>query len=153
MGFVTLKKPIYRAAVIPYHIDEYGAVLMMFQRPSDPTYSGDVFQLAKGQVDAGETFEQTALREGGEELGLRPSNIKSTFRLGTFLKYTDVFCCEVINRDDFGDHDHETAERKWMTVEEFNMTGRDIHHEVVNAACQEILMRIISGLVEDDEQS
>jgi 8-oxo-dGTP pyrophosphatase MutT (NUDIX family) len=137
----TYRQPIYRAAIIPYFFDQNGSVQMMFMKPSDPMFGGPDFQIAKGHVDPGEQPEAAAVREGGEELGLKPSNIKSIFHLGRFLKYTDVYCCEIGDVTDFDPYEDETGEVTWMTVEYFAHIGRDIHRDIVDQAYTEITSR------------
>ena len=142
------RPPIYRAAVIPYVFNEYGEPLMMFMKPSDPKYGGNMFQIAKGHVDPGEDPHTAAIREGGEELGLKPSNIISTFHLGRYLKYTDVYCCEVIDQRDFDEFEDETGEVTWMTIEQFAENGRDIHRQLVDDAYNEICNRQLLSMLE-----
>ena len=142
------RAPIYRAAIIPYVYDDNGDLQMMFMKPSDPMYGGDQFQIAKGHVDPGEEPDAAAIREGGEELGLNPANIRSIFHLGRYLKYTDVYCCEVIDQQDFGQFESETGEVTWMTVEQFAEVGREIHRQLVDDAFNEISNRQLMSMLE-----
>lgn len=143
----TYRAPIYRAAIIPYTFGEDGNLIMMFMQPSDSRYGGDAFQLAKGHVDPGEDPETAAIREGGEELGLKPDNILSIFHLGRYLKYTDVYCCEIRDRSDFGEFEDETGAVAWMTVDEFAEVGRDIHRQLVDDAAGQIAERFMQNLL------
>ncbi len=128
------KKILYRAGVIPY-LHKDGELRMLFMRPSDPKYGGDVFQIAKGKIDPGETPLEAAMREGKEELGLFSGNVKRTTSLGgMMLGRTFFFVAEIENEDLFGDPHFETKETKWMTEREFMSVGRDLHKAVVKAA-------------------
>lgn len=131
------KKLVYRAGTIPYIIEE-GQVWMLFMRPSDPEYGGDAFQIAKGKIEDGEETLVAGLREANEELGLVSSNIISTEEVGTFMGRTTVFVARVKMREFFGEPGFETSETKWMTVEQFNQSGRDLHRPVVKSAYKKI---------------
>lgn len=132
------KQLVYRAGVIPYYADDAGVVHMLFMRPSDPLYGGDRMQIAKGRVDEGETFLQTALREGSEELGLLNTNISRIDEVGTFMGRTTVYVAAVVDPLDFGVPGFETSEVQWMTLEEFQREGRDLHVAVVSEAYKKI---------------
>lgn len=138
---VTVKKKQQRAGIIPYFIEPDGRISMLFMKPSNPKYGGDVFQIAKGRVEDGETNKDAATREGGEELGLFNGNISSIVSVGTFLGYTEFFICLVNDKDMFGDPHFETGTTQWMTPEEFSEYGRSIHKHVVAAAERKIRTR------------
>lgn len=122
----------YRAAIVPY-IVEGDKIHMMFMLPSNPKYGGNHFQLCKGKIEDGETPQQAAVREGQEELGLFAGNITRIDDLGVVLGRTTLFAAQVKDRDMFGDPHFETKETRWMTPEEFQAEGRDIHKPVVKA--------------------
>lgn len=126
------KKKTNRSGIVPYFIDE-GTIKMMFMRPSDPKFGGDTFQIAKGKHEDGESAEEAGLREGREELGLFRGNIGVIHALGKFLGRTDMFVVKINDPDMFGDPDHETSATNWMTPEEFQAEGRDLHKPVVKA--------------------
>ncbi len=132
------KSKIYRSGVLPYHIDEEGILKLLFMRPSDPKFGGDSFQIAKGKHEEGEDAETAGLREAEEELGLFSGNVEVLTRLGKFLGRTSMFVAKVKDPDMFGDPCYETAETKWMTPEEFQEEGRDLHKPVVKAAVRYI---------------
>jgi len=132
------KKVVYRAGVIPYIINGDGVPIMMFMRPSDSEYGGDLFQLAKGKVDDGETSLVAALREAKEELGLFIGNVIFTEELGVFMGRTTVFLAKVKKKDMFGEPSFETSDVKWMSLDEFMDEGRDLHKPVVQAAMRRI---------------
>jgi len=131
------KKIIYRAGVIPYIVED-GEVKMLFMRPSDGKYGGDVFQLAKGKFEEGETAEEAGLREASEELGLFSGNVEQLTELGVFMVRTTVFVAKIKDKDHFGEPHFETKEVKWMTAEEFQKTGRDLHKPIIKAAMRKI---------------
>jgi len=140
-----MTKPlIYRAAVIPYVIED-GIVKMMFMKPSNTQYGGDNFQIAKGRIEDGETAEQTARREGYEELGLREDNILTFNELGVFLGRTTFYVVGVADKTAFDQPHFETDETRWMTFEEFQKEGRDIHRSVVQSAMN--LIEFAEGLI------
>lgn len=56
--------------------------------------------------------------------------------LGTFLGRTHMFVCKIKDPDMFGDPTtpEEVESTRWMTPEEFQAEGRDLHKHVVRAA-------------------
>lgn len=126
---------VYRAGTIPYVVKE-GEVKMMFMRPSDPEFSGDTFQIAKGRVEEGETHKETAIREAKEELGLFVGNVLLTEELGVFMGRTTVYVAKIKNEDMFGEPSFETEEVRWMTLDQFMTEGRELHRPVVQAAAR-----------------
>lgn len=133
------KKNLYRGGVIPYYIDKQ-EIKMMFMMPSVAKYGGKTFQIAKGKQDPGETLFVTAMREGQEELGLFRGNVEQVHLLGTFLGRTEVYIAEVKDPSPtmFGDPTEETEEVAWMTPEQFNQEGRELHRPVIKAATRMI---------------
>lgn len=142
------KKKIYRAGVIPYIIID-GEIKMMFMKPSDVKYGGDVFQIAKGKTEEGETMKQAAFREASEELGLFSGNVLRSDEIGIFLGRMTMFIAEVKDIDMFGNPHFETSAVKWMTPEEFQNNGRDLHKPVVKAAVRKIKKLIGKQLAEE----
>lgn len=131
------KKILYRAGMIPYLIED-GEVKMMFMKPSETLYGGDQLQLCKGVVEEGEDNRTAALREGGEELGLKSENIESITELGNFLGRTTVYVAKVKNDHDFDEPHYETAATGWLTCDGFMKVGRELHKEIVQLAEQVI---------------
>lgn len=132
-----MRKKIFRAGLIPYYINSHdNSINMLFMQPSDPKFGGgDKFQCCKGKIEEGETELEAAKREAQEEVGLFVPNLKDEpHNLGVFLGRTTIFIAEIKDKDMFGDHDSETAETKWMSPEEFNKSGRDLHRPIVKAA-------------------
>lgn len=133
------KKQIHRAGIIPYIIKD-SELHMLFMKPSDPKYGGDVFQIAKGKLEEGETAEQAALREGNEELGLFSGNIEGEVEsLGDWLGRTTFFIAKIKDEKMFGEPHFETGETKWMTPEQFTSIGRGLHKSIVKAAVRKII--------------
>lgn len=133
---------VYRAGLIPYHIDEdTGRIKMMFMRPIPEVakWSGDVFQMAKGKIEEGEEAEAAAVREAREELGLFIGNVEMISEVGNFLGRTTVFVAKVKSMDMFGLPTDETEETAWMTEEEFLIDGRELHHPVIQACVRHIM--------------
>ena len=122
--------------------------MMMFMVPSDPTFSGNDPQMAKGRIDDGEDAQDASVREAAEELGLRASNIESIHRLGVYLGRTTVFIAKVKDKNDFGTTDEETLETMWLSIEQFNYVGRDLHRGVVLDAHRMICE--IEGITDDE---
>jgi 8-oxo-dGTP pyrophosphatase MutT (NUDIX family) len=110
-----------KAGIIPFHIDNKGVLSVLLTKPSDPDYGGSNYQIAKGGIDEGETLEQTALREGIEELGLREYNTIGMLYMG-FDNIQDyelhVYLTRVKNRQDFNKPHYETDSTKWFTRNE-----------------------------------
>lgn len=133
------KKKIYRAGFLPYHLNGDDKIEFLFMKPSDPEYGGSEFQMSKGKIDPGETPEQAAFREAKEELGLfKPNVIGDVKHLGNFLGRTEVYVGKIKDKNMFGDTTFETKETKWMTSEEFDKEGRDIHKPVIRSATRYI---------------
>lgn len=132
------KKKVSRSGVLPYYIDDDGEIQILFMKPSNGKYGGKSFQMAKGKHEDGETAKEAGLREAGEELGLFTGNIEHTKKLGNFLGRTHVYVSKIKDPDMFGDTCDETESTKWMTPEQFQKKGRDLHRAVVKAAVRYI---------------
>ena len=132
------RNKVYRAALIPF-IEEGDEISMLFMKPSKPQYGGDKFQLAKGKQEEGESLVDTALREAKEELGLFEGNVLALEDIGEWLGRTTVFVCHIKDRDMFGDPHYETGETRWMTLEDFDKDGRDLHKPIVKAAHRKMI--------------
>lgn len=131
-----------KAGIIPYFKNEDGSIDFLFMVSSDPKFGGPDPMISKGEVEDGESTQQAARREGAEELGLKPSNIKSSFTLisdnttkGLDNSYRMViYACEVKSKTNFGHYHYETAYTKWMTNNQFQKTGRTAHRKIVQRA-------------------
>lgn len=137
-----MSKKVNRAGVIPYIIEK-GEIKMMFMKPSASKFGGDCFQIAKGKQEKDETKQEAALREASEEIGLFEGNIKELYDLGTFMGRTSIFVAKMKDKKMFGDPNFETSEVKWMTAEQFDDIGRDLHKPIIKAAVR---------LIKDKEQ-
>lgn len=98
-----------------------------------------------------ETLPETAVREGVEELGLRLSNIAALHVLGDY-RFTSatnrkeialwLLAAQMRNEDDFlsvQDVAASTADRRWMTLAEFQRQGRPDHAHILGLAEEKIL--------------
>jgi 8-oxo-dGTP pyrophosphatase MutT (NUDIX family) len=87
------------------------------------------WQLPKGIVDPGETFEVTAVREVREEAGIETDlvelietvqywyqRVQSGKRI-RYHKYVHFYLLQY-RAGDVSDHDHEIAESRWVSFEE-----------------------------------
>jgi len=142
-----MKEKIYRAGMIPFYVSEDGTILMKFMVPSDQTYGGSAPQFAKGRIENGEIPEEAAIREASEELGLREENVLWYNYLGIFLGRTHMYICEVEKQHDFDEPHYETESTHWMTLEEFEKSGRELHRPVIRAAHAAFIQ-----IKEDDEE-
>lgn len=146
MKLFEVAKISERAGFIPYII-ENGEPLFFFMKPSNPSFGGPLFQIAKGGLEKGETAIEAALREAKEELGLKRSNVKDdTIKLvwrgkmrgaeESYILY--VFIGEVSKKDKFGETTHETDETAWLTAKEFSKQGRKPQQHIVRKAAEAI---------------
>jgi hypothetical protein len=87
-----------------------------------------------------ETLAQTALREGIEELGLILENIGRLFDMGAYDfssattgkgKTMWLFAAEMKSEEFSPEVAPTTADRGWLTLEEFNMVGREDHRYIL----------------------
>lgn len=128
-----------KAGIIPWLIED-GEMKMMFMIPSDPKYGGPNPQIAKGGVDPGENTRSAAIREGFEELGLLPKNILQVTKIVTVsLTGLDesypmtIYAARVKNKNNFVTPHFETGRTMWLTNDEFQATGRNIHKQIVKS--------------------
>jgi len=129
---------VYRAGVIPYYIND-GKIQMLFMKPSDTKYGGDSYQVAKGKVEDGESDRAAAFREANEELGLITGNILRVEDLGVFLGRTTIFIAKIVDPEKFREPHYETDSVSWMTLEQFQAEGRELHRPMVNEAVKAIV--------------
>jgi len=134
-------KMLQKAGIIPYYVDDKDIPRMMFMTPSDPTYGGPEFQIAKGFVDGKESIKNAAVREGSEELGLITSNIVSIDKISSKTITGDldtyqmtVYVAEIVDPSNFGETDYETGDRAWLSMEEYVAIGKKSHLPFVREA-------------------
>lgn len=135
-------KIFFRAGLIPFYIDSENNIKMLFMYPSSNNMEDDFsppvnyfsYQCAKGRLDPEDNgnFLKAAIREGCEELGLKRSNIELVEKVDkTFFNRSEFFICKITDPDDFDEPHWETETTKWMTSDEFDSLGRDIHKPLV----------------------
>lgn len=124
---------IERAGIIPFALDEDGKVVMLFMKPSDPTYGGTEWQIAKGGIDPGEKPINAAIREGKEELGLLKNNIKKIYP-ALNEKNLSVFCCSIKDKNKFTKPHFETKSTKWLNWGQIYSQGRRWQIKYIAAA-------------------
>lgn len=129
-----------KAGMIPYMIDpKDGQLKMLFMVASDPKFGGPKPMISKGTIEPGEDVLVAAIREAGEELGLKESNLKNKpfkvwegfVSLRTSKYDLTIFAVEIKNKADFNKWDYETLYATWMTNESFQEKGRKDHKEIV----------------------
>lgn len=129
-----MKEKVYRAGMIPFHMDENGKIEMKFMIPSDQRFGTANPQFAKGRIEKNENHEEAAMREAKEEIGLKEDNINWMYYLGIFLGRTYMYICEVKSKENFDEAHYETESTHWMTLEEFEKDGRELHRPVIREA-------------------
>lgn len=135
---------VYRAGAIPYIIED-GQIQMLFMRPSFHEFGTFTYQIPKGKVEEDdENHLLAALRECREEVGLFLGNVIRTDEVGVFMGRTTVFVTKIKNKDMFGLPSDETESVKWMTPEQFQLEGRDLHRPTVSAAVR--LIKKLEGM-------
>ncbi len=135
---------VWRAGGIPYIVDEYGQVSMMFMIPADTEFNKinpdlKLPQIAKGRVEPFEHPLAAAHRECAEELGLVDGNIVSTIEGGVVLGRTHVYAFKIADQTAFTGYSAETESTMWMTYDEFMGSGRELHKTVVDMLHTKIL--------------
>ena len=95
--------------------------------------------ISKGTIEDGEDKLTAAIREAGEELGLKEVNLKNEpflvwegfVSLRTSKYDLTVFAAEIKDKSDFDKWDFETLYATWMTNESFQEKGRKDHKSIV----------------------
>lgn len=121
-----------KAGIVPFYFVEEEPH-MMFMRPSDESYGGSKFQIAKGHIDKGENPLEAALRECNEELGLIESNILWLEKCDVFFGNHHIYVALLKSNSPqkFDSFTDETAEVAWMNESNFLDVGRKRHHPVI----------------------
>lgn len=140
-----------KAGMIPYMFDENGKLRMLFMVSSDPKYGGPRPMISKGNIDEGEDDISAAIREANEELGLRTTNMlempwsffSEQVKLSSSTYHLVLFACMIYsaNQKDFDAPHYETKYTKWMSLEEFQLTGRPDHKPIVEKLVKNICDR------------
>lgn len=136
---------IIKAGIIPFIQTDRG-VEMLFMISSDAKFGGPDPMIGKGNIDDGETPEQAGLREGHEELGLKPSNfagtpflVKDALTQGLDDAYgMRILAVEVKSKTDFDTPHYETERTLWLTAEEYGQQGRKNQLEFVQLLQQKL---------------
>lgn len=161
--------PVIKVGILPF-IKSVGGIKIMAMKPlaENEVLGKPQFQIAKGtrrinisgewcdmRMDdlqyADESFHETlvatALREGNEEIGLKPENIHALFDLGGFTfisaskgvqKPMHLFAAQIIDTNNFGHYEATTAEVRWFTEEEFVHHGRPDHVAILRQVMQRL---------------
>lgn len=165
--------PVIKVGILPF-ISKEGTpgqateIMVMKPHAEKEIFGAPKFQIAKGTrrinisgrwcdmraddlLYADESFHEplieTALREGREEIGLRPHNIRQLYDLGGFTfisaskgnkKLMHLYAAEIIDPKNFGKFEETTSEASWMTAAEFNTKGREDHAAIVNEAVERL---------------
>lgn len=129
-----MREKVYRAGMIPFFVNKDNIIEMKFMVPSDQRFGTSNPQFAKGRIEKNEIHEEAAIREAKEELGLREDNVKWFNYLGTFLGRTHMYICEVESKENFDEPHYETESTHWMTLEDFEERGRELHRPVIREA-------------------
>ena len=156
-------KQVIKVGIVPFIIND-GKIQIMAMKPiaENEKLGKPQFQIAKGtrriningnwcdmRADdlkfADESFYEslldTALREGQEEIGLKPKNIKKIYDLGDFVFISaskgtksplHLFAAEIIDINDFSEFEESTEETKWLSPEEFTQLSRSDHSLIMN---------------------
>lgn len=133
--YIGEEKKELRGAIIPYAIVD-GEFYIALMKPSDPKYGGSDFQIAKGVQEGDESVEQTAIREGEQELGLKITNKPKLLwnnektGMNYFMVKVDRVCelHPQVNEQGI----METGEAKWFHISEAEKIIRDWQRPVIN---------------------
>ena len=128
-----------KAGLLPYYEDESGKLWFCLMIPSDPSYGGTHPQIAKGNIDAGESAMETAIREGKEELGLpwKP-HYKAIFATMNYPINNIKFYYVKADSKKLYKHDYETGEVLWLKEEFVPKRIRDWQEPIFNNILRKI---------------
>lgn len=124
-----------RAGLIPFIRLGDGSFQYLMMVSSDPKFGGPRPMISKGKIEGDETPLACAIREAGEELGLKPRNMRGEF-FNVFAGRVELYSCaytlhvfgvEIQDRYDFDKWEDETEYTLWMSLEEFKQKGRRDH--------------------------
>lgn len=131
---------IYRAGMVPYVMQD-GEPLFCLQLVSDPLRGGPDPQISKGKIEEGEDEAYAAIREAQEELGLKEENmmLETLTCLGVRLGRTTFFHVQVLDKENFGPFCNETRAVEWLSLEEFETRGRELHRDIIREMYKDII--------------
>lgn len=128
-------KKVDRAGFLPYRIKDNYRIEFLFMKPSDPTFGGSHFQIAKGHVDpTDQSFLSAALRECEEELGVSPDQLENIKPVGIFHGRTHYFLGRLKKDYILKPFCSETGEIAFLDEGTFSLIGRELHRDVVKKA-------------------
>jgi len=119
---------IHRAGLIPVYMKD-DVVEVCLRTSSDPKYGGSDFQIAKGEIDEGETPMEAAIREAKEELGFTVNGAPKLLwndkknRMHYFYIITDT--------KKLGQHDYETGKVEWWSLDKAEKDMRDWQRKLI----------------------
>lgn len=161
---------INKAGILPFIIDSQNNIIfcVMKPKPARSDLKPPEFQICKGtrmlregdewrdikkrdlikywNDDDLEPLLLTALREGEEEIGLRPENITHIYDAGPtayisattgVAKPMHLFLGHLSSQEHFdplNSCSHAAAAREWFTIREYQMVGREDHIRCVTSA-------------------
>lgn len=115
-----------RAGLVPYCRASNGQTVMAFFVPSDENYGGLAPQIAKGQIDEGETAREAAVREAFEELGLDDSLfVTEPELLFETHEGLSIFAVQISSMNFNHFPGYETSHVVFLTADQFQAIGRD----------------------------
>lgn len=136
-----------KAGIVPYYVNQ-GQVFVYLMVPSNANYGGLDPQIAKGGVENGQSVEETAVREGEEELGLKRANIASlqvawrgtitglaTAQWAAPVYELIVYMAGVKNPQDFGQFHYETGWAGWIGEQDISRV-RSNQRAIISAVIQ-----------------
>lgn len=117
-----------RSGLIPVYFD-YGRIYVRCMIPSNSAFGGNMPQMAKGHIERGLSYEENAIKEAQEELGLKESNIYDVSYLGNFTRIA-CYTCLVHDPDDFDDPHWESEWSGWVDITEGLNDIRDVQQDI-----------------------
>jgi 8-oxo-dGTP pyrophosphatase MutT (NUDIX family) len=138
MQLVNNPSILNRAGLIPFYIDNDNQIKMLFMVPTENEWIDSVPQVSKGRIEPSEMTLKAALREAKEELGLKQSNLTRIEPVGQFSTIM-FYVGQITDPTDFDPFDEvETQYVIWMTKEDYESNGRQLHLPVVEMAVEKI---------------
>lgn len=171
---------VTKVGIIPFipHNDDAGWKFKLMRPQAEfghPSGSSPDFQVAKGtrRINLGhgwcdmreddlihadpvfyEGLVDTALREGEEEIGLKPRNIARLFDVGVYAitssrrqtkKWLHMFAAEVKDPNDFGEFETKTAQADWMDMPSIISIARADHTAIIQSVFDQLKPAFFAG--------